>query len=514
MSSKRFLLWFTGLITSLASVFAYAAYDVNIPPPYTSIAHEIYGLHMYILYICLGIFIVVFGAMFWSLLKHRKSVGHKAAHFHEHVGVEIAWTIIPFIILALIAVPATKTVLGMKDASNPDMTVKVTGYQWKWEYDYPQEGVKFYSSLKTPRDQIGTPEAHATAEKNPDYLLEVDNPLVLPAGKKVRLLITSNDVIHGWYMPNLGVNQYGIPGFIKDTWVKIDKPGIYKGQCSQICGKEHGYMPITVEAKDDAGYAAWVDEQKKKLVALQDDPNKVWSVDELKAKGQQIYTANCAVCHQANGAGVPGAFPALNGSKVVMGGKEGQINILLNGKNAMPAWGKQLKDSEIASVITYTRNAWDNKNTENVMPADIAAARNGVAAAPSAAAVSDAAPAVAAPAAAAETKPATGSDAAMPAKVFFAKGKAELPSDADKAIATAVEYLKANATAKVNVTAYTDKSGSLETNLELAKQRAVAVRAALQTAGIVKERINMKPPESVSAGADANARRVEINPAN
>jgi cytochrome c oxidase subunit II len=514
MFSKRLSVLCTGLIAALGSAFSHGAYDVNIPPPNTSIAHEIYGLHMYILYICLGIFIVVFGAMFWSLLKHRKSVGHKAAHFHEHVGVEIAWTIIPFIILALIAVPATKTVLAMKDASNPDMTVKVTGYQWKWEYDYPQEGVKFYSSLKTPRDQIGTPEAHATAEKNPDYLLEVDNPLVVPAGKKVRLLVTSNDVIHGWYMPNLGVNQYGIPGFIKDAWVKIDKPGIYKGQCSQICGKEHGYMPITVEAKDDAGYAAWVAEQKKKMAALQDDPNKVWSLDELKAKGQQVYSANCAACHQANGAGVPGAFPALTGSKVATGPIAGHVNIVLNGKTgtAMAAFGKQLSDTDIAAVVTFERNGLGNQVGDMVLPKDILAARSGVAVADTAPVT----PATAAPVAAATKAEAadTGAAAGMPAKIFFAKGKAELPSDAEKAIATAVEYLKASASAKVNITAYTDKSGSLETNLELAKQRAVAVRAALQSAGGVPERINMKPPESVTAGADANARRVEINPAN
>lgn len=359
----------------LFSSLAQATYDVNIPPPQTVIAHEIYGLHMYILYVCLGIFIVVFGAMFYSLFKHRKSVGHKAAHFHEHVGVEIAWTIIPFIILALIAIPATKTVLAMKDTSSPDLTIKVTGYQWKWEYDYPQDGVKFYSSLKTPREQIGSPDTPATAEKNPDYLLEVDNPLVVPVGKKVRLLVTANDVIHGWYVPTLGVNQYGIPGFIKDTWINVITPGTYKGQCSQICGKEHGYMPITVVAKSEKDYAAWVGAEKTKMAALQEDPNKVWSVEELKTKGQQVYTANCAVCHQANGAGVPPAFPALNGSKIVMGGKDGQIDILLNGKNAMPAWAKQLKDSEIAAVITYTRSAWDNKNPENVMPADVKAAR-------------------------------------------------------------------------------------------------------------------------------------------
>lgn len=362
---------------AMLSGVSIAAYDVNIPPPKTVIAHQIYNLHMYILIVCAVIFVVVFGWMFLALFKHRKSVGHKAAQFHENTTVEIIWTVIPFIILVALAIPATKTVLEMKDASNADMSIKVTAYQWKWQYEYPQEGIKFFSNMKTPFEQIGSPDIPATEQKNPDYLLEVDNPMVVPAGKKIRLLITSNDVIHGWYVPQLGVNQYGIPGFIKDTWINVDKPGIYKGQCSQICGKEHAYMPITVVALSDADYKVWVEEQKKKMAAAADDPNKVWNLEDLKAKGQQVYAANCQACHQANGMGVPGTFPALSGSKIATGPKAAHIDITLNGKagTSMQAFGTQLSDTEIAAVVTYERNAWENKTGEVIQPAEIKAAR-------------------------------------------------------------------------------------------------------------------------------------------
>lgn len=375
---KKLLKWcLLTLSLAMLSGVSVASYDINIPPPKTIIAQQIYDLHLYILIVCAVIFVVVFGWMFLALLKHRKSVGHKAEQFHENTTVEVIWTVIPFLILVAMAIPATRTVLEMKDASNADMTIKVTAYQWKWEYDYLQDGIRFFSNLKTPRDQIGSPDAPATASKNPDYLLEVDNPMVVPAGKKVRLLVTSNDVIHGWYVPQLGVNQYGIPGFIKDTWINVDKPGVYKGQCSQICGKEHAYMPITVVAMNEADYKAWTDEQKKKMAALAEDPNKVWTLDDLKVKGRQVYAANCQACHQAGGQGVPGAFPALNGSKVATGPKADHIATVMNGKSgtAMAAFGKQLSDTEIAAVVTYTRNAWDNKTGEMVQPAEIKTAR-------------------------------------------------------------------------------------------------------------------------------------------
>ncbi|MBZ0249659.1 MAG: cytochrome c oxidase subunit II [Burkholderiales bacterium] len=374
-----------------ASAAAHAAYDVDILPPGSPIAQQIYDLHWAIMWVCVVIFVIVFGAMFYSIFKHRKSVGAKAAHFHENTTVEVIWTVIPFVILIGMAYPATKTVLEMKDTANPDLTIKVTAYQWAWEYDYLQDGVKFNSLLATPRAQIEEWEKKGEA-KNPDYLLEVDNPMVVPAGKKVRLLVTSNDVIHGWYVPQLGINQYGIPGFVKDTWFKADKPGTYRGQCSQICGKEHGYMPIVVVAKAPEEYAAWVKEQKAKApqaaapaqvaaattaAAPAEDPNKKWTPDELKALGEKVYAANCVACHQATGKGMPPAFPALDGSKVVTGAKGAQVALVLNGKQgtAMASFAR-LSDSELAAVITYTRTAWGNKAGE-VTPAEIKAARKG-----------------------------------------------------------------------------------------------------------------------------------------
>ncbi len=269
-----------GALASAVPALALAGYDVNIPAPKTPISLQIYGLHMEIMYVCLAIFVVVFGVMFYSLFAHRKSRGAVAAHFHENTTVEVIWTLIPFLILAVIAFPATKTVLAMKDASNPDMTIKVTAYQWKWQYDYLNDGLKLYATLSTPREQIGAPDAHGKVT-NEHYLLETDNNVVVPVGKKIRLLITANDVIHGWYVPQLGVNQYGIPGFIKDAWFQANEPGVYRGQCSQICGKEHGYMPIVVEAKSAEDYAAWVKEQKAKQAADAAPAEKVSLADPV-----------------------------------------------------------------------------------------------------------------------------------------------------------------------------------------------------------------------------------------
>jgi cytochrome c oxidase subunit 2 len=369
---------------------ANAAYDVDILPPASPIAQQIYDLHWAIMWVCIAIFVVVFGAMFYSIFKHRKSVGAKAAHFHENTTIEVIWTVIPFVILIGMAYPATKTVLDMKDASSPDLTIKVTAYQWAWEYDYLQDGVKFNSRLSTPRAQIEEWERQGE-KKGADYLLEVDNAMVVPVGKKVRLLVTSNDVIHGWYVPQLGINQYGIPGFVKDTWFKADKPGVYRGQCSQICGKEHGYMPVVVVAKAPAEYDAWVKEQKAaapqaaaapaqvaaSAPAVSENPNKKWTADELKALGEKVYAANCVACHQATGKGMPPAFPALDGSKVVNGPKAAQLALVLAGKQgtAMASFAR-LTDSEIAAVVTYTRTAWGNKAGE-VLPSEVKAARKG-----------------------------------------------------------------------------------------------------------------------------------------
>ena len=385
------------LAALVASTASLADYHVDILPPVTPVSSDIYNLHWGILWVCVVIFFIVFGAMFWSIFKHRRSMGAKAAQFHENTTIEVIWTIVPFIILIGMAYPATKTVLEMKDASNADMSVKVTAYQWKWEYDYLNDGVEFLANLSTPRDQID--ERHQKgAAKGENYLLEVDNPLVVPVGKKVRLLITSNDVIHGWYVPQLGINQYGIPGFIKDAWFAIDKPGTYRGQCSQICGKEHAFMPIVVVAKPAEEYAAWVKDMKAKMpppatpetaplalaaagaapaaAAPAEDPNKKWTLDELKAKGAQVYATNCVACHQATGKGMPPAFPPLDGSKVVTGPKAAQMAIELKGKpgTAMAPFA-HLSDVDLAAVITHTRNSWGNKTGEAIQPAEIKAAR-------------------------------------------------------------------------------------------------------------------------------------------
>jgi len=352
----------------------------NLQEPQSTIAHQIYNLHTEIMWIIVGIFVVVFGAMTYAIVMHRKSVGHKAAQFHEHVGVEIAWTIIPFFILIFMAWPATKTIIAMKDTSGADITIKATGYQWKWGYDYLQEGVSFYSNLSTPRDQIEDYERKGT-KKNEHYLIEVDNPVVVPVGKKVRIITTANDVIHAWWVPALGIKQDAIPGFVRDTWFKADTPGTYRGQCAELCGKDHGFMPIVVEAVTPEQYAAWVAEQKKKMAAAAPDPSKQWTLDELKAQGEKIYAGNCVACHQPTGMGLPGTFPALSGSKIVNGPKEAQIAVVLNGvvkdgkPTAMVAWSKQLSDVDIAAVITYTRNNWSNKTGDMVTPAEIKAAR-------------------------------------------------------------------------------------------------------------------------------------------
>ena len=351
-----------------------AVHQLNFQAPVTAIAADIYQLHIWMIVICVAIFIAVFGVMFYSILKHRKSLGYKAATFHESTAVEIAWTIVPFLIVVLMALPATKTVVAMKDTSNADITIKATGMQWKWGYDYIKgegEGISFLSALSTPRDQV-----EANAPRGDNYLLEVDNALVVPVNKKIRIVTTANDVIHAWGVPAFGVKQDAIPGFVRDTWFKAEKVGVYRGNCYELCGKEHAFMPIVVNVVSEQDYAKWVGEQKKNMAAKAEDPNKVWTATELAARGEKVYTANCVACHQANGAGVPGAFPALAGSQMVNGPQEGQIGILLNGKNGMPAWKATLSDTEIAAVITYTRNSFGNKPEDNIVqPAEVLAAR-------------------------------------------------------------------------------------------------------------------------------------------
>ncbi len=371
---------FIAALSALFPAVASAAYQMNLPQPVTRIAGEIYDLHMLMMVIIVIVFVLVFSVMFYSIFKHRKSVGHKAAQFHESTTVEIIWTVIPLIILVGMALPATKTVLSLKDTSNPDITIKATGHQWKWGYDYIKgegEGISFLASLSTPQDQIRN-----GAPKGENYLLEVDNALVVPVGKKVRILTTANDVIHAWWVPAFGVKQDAIPGFVRDTWFRADKEGTYRGQCAELCGKEHGFMPIVVNVVSAEKYTAWVGEQNKLMAALADDPNKSWDIAELKTRGEKVYNANCAACHQANGAGVPNAFPSLVNAKTVIGPKVEQIAMVLNGRkgqfmptSVMPAQN-MLSDVDIAAAITYSRNAWGNKVKEDVvLPAEVKAAR-------------------------------------------------------------------------------------------------------------------------------------------
>jgi cytochrome c oxidase subunit 2 len=344
----------------------------NLPPPVTQLAEDIYALHDFMLIICSAIFVLVFGVMFYSIWKHRKSRGAIAANWHESTTVEIVWTVIPFIIIIVMALPATQAVVAMKDTSNADLTVKVTGYQWQWGYDYIRgegEGIGFLSRLATPRAQI---EGHEP--KTANYLSEVTEPLVVPVNRKVRIILTANDVIHAWAVPALGVKQDAIPGFTRDAWFRVGQIGTFYGRCYELCGKDHAFMPIAVQVVSAEDYTKWVATRKQALAALADDPAKVWTLPELVAHGEKVYQANCQVCHQPTGLGAPPAFPPLAGSKVVANTAE-MLQILLNGKNAMPAW-KGLSDVELGAVTTHVKNSFGNKG-DVVQPSEVRAAREG-----------------------------------------------------------------------------------------------------------------------------------------
>ena len=373
MSSKATAALVGVLTLALYSALSMAAadpYQLNLQQPQTIIAQQTYDQHTMVMWICVVIFVGVFGTMLYSVLKHRKDAGYKAANFHHSTTVEIIWTIIPFFILIGMAYPATKTVIAMKDTSSPDITIKATGYQWKWGYDYligEGEGISFLSALSTPRAQLENREP-----KGENYLLEVDNPVVVPVGKKVRVLLTANDVLHAWWVPAFGVKQDAIPGFIRDVWFTAEKPGTYRGQCAELCGKEHGYMPIVVEVVEPEKYTQWVAAQTKKSAATTVDVNKVFTIEELKAEGEKVYAGNCIACHQANGKGLPGTFPGLDGSKIANGPKAEHLNIVMNGKTgtAMAPF-KHLSDVQIAAVVTYERNAWGNTTGDVVQPSEI-----------------------------------------------------------------------------------------------------------------------------------------------
>ncbi len=355
--------------------WAMADYALNMTPGVTDISRKVYDLHMLIFYICCAIAVVVFGAMFYSILRHRKSQGHQPATFHESTAVEVVWTIVPFLILVGMAVPAAKTLIAMENTADADLTVKITGYQWKWRYDYldgDAAGVGFFSNLATPRAQIENRDA-----KGEHYLLEVDNPLVLPVGKKVRFLLTANDVIHAWWVPDLAIKKDAIPGFINEVWTEIKEPGVYRGQCAELCGKDHGFMPVVVVAMNEKDYLAWAAEQKAASGAAAAAADRQWGKQDLMAKGKQVYDTNCAACHQANGQGIPGTFPPIRGSKVATGPLDEHIAVVMNGRpgTAMQAFAGQLDDVSLAAVITYQRNAFGNDTGDVVQPKQIKALR-------------------------------------------------------------------------------------------------------------------------------------------
>jgi cytochrome c oxidase subunit 2 len=377
--------WLTGawlLFTSLISSSAWADTQLNLTKGVTAVSRDVYDLHMLVLYICTAIGVVVFGAMFWSMIFHRKSKGAKAADFHESTKVEILWTTIPIVILIAMAIPATTTLIDMENNDNSDITIQVTGSQWKWHYKYFDQDIEYYSVLSTPREEYenhnGTFEGN-NAQKNENYLLEVDKPLVIPVNKKVRFLITSDDVIHSWWVAAFAVKQDANPGFINEAWTIVDEPGVYRGQCAELCGKDHGFMPIVVEVKSEADYAIWISEQNA-LTAQAADAEKAslsssMSKEELMQLGEATYMAHCAACHQPTGLGLPPTFPALKGSVVAIEGSIAEhIAMVNNGKGMMPPFGKQLSLKEIAAVVTYERNAWGNDTGDIVQTSDVNAA--------------------------------------------------------------------------------------------------------------------------------------------
>lgn len=488
-----------------------AVKQLNLHPPVTRIAQEQHFLHWMMLSICVLIFVGVFAVMFYSIWKHRKSQGAKAANFHESATVEVIWTVIPFIIVILMALPATKVLVAQKDTTNAELTIKVTGYQWKWGYDYlkgPGEGLSFLSTIDSSHRAMS--DSGDVSQAPNDYLLRVDHPLVVPVGKKVRIITTANDVIHSFMVPAFGIKQDAIPGFVRDTWFKAEKPGDYYGQCAELCGKEHAYMPIHVKVLDTGPYAAWVEEQQKLAAAKKDDPTKEWKLDELIARGAKVYAANCAACHQANGKGA-GAIKPLDGSALVRGSLAEPMHVVLEGRvnGTMPSW-KQLSDVELAAVLTYVKNHWSNQTGQLIQPAQFTAARQGKFPQGEAAPAAQPSP----PAAAAETPPADAANAshAMPVQVFFASGQSALDTKAQAQVQAAAAWLNAHADVKVALSGFVDATGSADVNAELAKQRAQAVAKALTDAGVAAERIEMRKPQTItdSTGADEQARRVDI----
>ncbi len=376
--SIAMMVWGTLSVASVSLADTQAVSDINLRKGVTDISGQVYDLHMLMFLICVIIAVVVFGVMFVSMYLHRKSRGAKPAKFHESVKVEVAWTVVPFLILIFMAVPAANTLIAMEDTSEPDLTVLVTGSQWKWHYRYMDSDVSYYSLLATQREQISN-----RYEKGENYLLEVDRPLVIPTDQKVRFLITSDDVIHSWWVPDFAVKKDANPGFINEAWTKVNEPGLYRGQCAELCGKDHGFMPIVVVAKEPAEFDAWMSEQEEAQRKAKEAEQRLlamnMSMDELMTEGKKVYNATCAACHMPNGEGLPGTFPALKGSKIALEDMQGHLDIVVNGKTgtAMQAFGKMLSLKELAAVITYERNAWGNDTGDIVQPKDVDAFNKG-----------------------------------------------------------------------------------------------------------------------------------------
>lgn len=377
MARSLFTPLITGGLAVAASAGAHAA-AYNMPVGVTETSREIYDLHMLIFWICVAIGVVVFGAMLVSMILHRKARGHEPATWHESTKLEVAWTVVPLLILIGMAVPATSVLVDIYDSGGEDMVVEVRGYQWKWQYKYLDddldEQLSFFSNLSTPREQIGN-----VAGKGENYLLEVDNPLVIPTGRKVRFLLTSNDVIHSWWVPDFALKRDAVPGFINDIWTVVDEPGIYRGQCTELCGKDHGFMPIVVHALPPEEYEAWYAEQLGEQIAAVEEEGELvrkdWSGEELFARGQEVYDVQCAACHQGNGQGIPPVFPAIAGSAVATGDISEHFDVVYNGRagTAMQAFGEQLDAADIAAVMHYQRHAFGNDTGDVVTPADVLA---------------------------------------------------------------------------------------------------------------------------------------------
>ena len=375
MRIKIIIIAVLGMISSVLSA---TPSNINMTRGVTDISHRVYDLHMTILIICCLIGVVVFGAMFYAIVKHRKSQGAVAAQFHESTKVEIIWTVIPFLILIGMAIPATKTLIEMEDNSKSDITIKVTGSQWKWHYEYFDQDFGFYSLLATPPEQFNNLDGkNIDVEKGEHYLLEVDKPLVLPIGKKIRFLVTADDVIHSWWVPAFAVKQDANPGFINEAWTIINEPGIYRGQCAELCGKDHGYMPVVVKAVTQDEYAVWLDEQKQSVIQAKKDAEQALAstltMEESMTLGESLYVTRCAACHQPNGAGIPGVFPALKNSPMILNDRAAHIDIVVNGKagTAMQAFKGQLTAKEIAAIVTYERNAWGHDTGDVIQVSDV-----------------------------------------------------------------------------------------------------------------------------------------------